>query len=108
MSNERTRLHGESGGALVLVPLLTAALAAVMMVALGHLGETAVDRTRARTAADAAALAGLEGGADAARRIAAGNGATLVSFHGDSATSQVTVVVAVGDASATARATDAP
>ena len=64
------------------------------------------DRERAVSAADAAALAGVVGGRDAAERLAAANGALLVGWERDGRDVLVTVVV--GGRSATARATDAP
>ena len=65
-----------------------------------------IDAARARTAADASALASVQGGRDAAAVIAEANGATLVDWRavGD----DVVVVVQVGDAIASARATDSP
>ena len=65
-----------------------------------------VDTARARTAADAAALASVHGGREAGAAIAAANGATLVEWRkvGD----DVVVTVRVGDAIVSARATDAP
>jgi hypothetical protein len=81
------------------------AFAVLTLVALGPLGRALGDRTQARTAADAAALAGAVDGEDAAGRLAEANGAELVSFErreGD-----VVVAVRVGgvDAWASARAT---
>ncbi len=61
---------------------------------------------RARSAADAAALASLEGGHAAAEELATTNGATVVSWA--QVGSDVVVEVRVGDAVATARATNAP
>ena len=88
---------------LLLACVVVIALAAV---AVGALGARLVSRQRARTAADAAALAGTLGGAAAARRLAAANGATLVSFaeRGD----EVTVMVEVRGERAVARASDGP
>ena len=65
-----------------------------------------IDAARARTAADAGALAGVVGGRAEAARLVAANGGELVSWaqHGRA----VTVAVRVGDAVATARATDEP
>jgi hypothetical protein len=87
-------------------------LAAVVFVALSSatvvLGGQVIDRTRARTAADAAALAGLEGGRRAAASLAQRHGAELVSFVPGPGEHHVTVVVQVGDRTARARATDGP
>jgi len=86
------------------MPLLAGlmAVAVVVLVAIGHFGQTAADAARARTAADAAALAGAAEGRDAAVRLASANGATLVAFVADQRA--VLVTVRVGRASATARA----
>ena len=86
---------------LVGVAVTAAALAAVTPV-LGELH----DRQRARSAADAAALAGVGGGRAEASRLASENGGTLVAWSDDGST--VTVTVRVGDRNATARATDGP
>lgn len=99
---------GDSGGAGLLTMAATAALTGALLLALGDLGAVVVDRTRARTAADGAALAGLEGGRSEAARIARLHGAELVSWHEDIASSQVTVVVSVDGVAATARASNAP
>ncbi|HEX6421140.1 MAG TPA: M15 family metallopeptidase [Acidimicrobiales bacterium] len=87
---------------------LAAAMVAVFAVALAGLvpaGRAVADRARARTAADAAALAGAVEGEQAAGDLADDNGADLVDFtrSGD----EVVVRVRVGavEASARARAT---
>jgi hypothetical protein len=89
-------------------PLLTACVvvAALAVTAFAQLGARAADAARARTAADAAALAGVLDGPAGAARLAAANGAVLESFAvvaGD-----VVVRVRVGDAFARARATLSP
>ena len=86
------------------VPLLAAVVvvAGLAVLGLGVVGRRTVDAARARTAADAAALAGVVDGEAAARRLAAANRGTLVSFtvtDGD-----VLVRVLVGRATASARA----
>src|SRR5690349_2813803 len=88
---------------------LVVALALLLIVGLTRLGTAAVDRARARTAADAAALAGVVeehrgGGAGrrAATEVAARNGARLVAYEADGATVEVTVQI--DDAHATSRA----
>ena len=85
---------------------VVAVLVVTMSVAVAAMGRTTIDRTRAQTAADAAALAGLSGGPSAAADLAARHGAVVVelSVAGD----VVTVTVMLGDVTATARATDAP
>ena len=86
------------------------ALAALMALAVVELGVAAAHRSRAQTAADAAALAAvsasLSESRSAAVRLARANGAALVSFRRSGWV--VTVVVEVGEARATARATNGP
>jgi hypothetical protein len=96
------RISGDRGQA---VPLVIAAivLAAVGVVAIGRFAVGTVDAARARTAADAAALAGAADGPVAASASAAENGGELVSFA--TAGDEVTVRVRVGRATAVARAT---
>jgi hypothetical protein len=87
----------------VLVVGAAAVLAAVVL-ALAAFGRHEINGSRARTAADAAALAGVEGGRSGAERLAAENGGELVSFeaHGH----EVWVTVSVDGVSASARADD--
>jgi hypothetical protein len=73
---------------------------------LGRLGEEAVDRARARTAADAAALAGVTGGEPVAADTARANGGQLVSFAEAGGATEVRV--RVGRATAVARARAGP
>jgi hypothetical protein len=98
--------HPDRGQAAVLVVLAATALFVAIVTALVLFGGRLVDRTRAQTAADAAALASLEGGRAAAEAIAARHGAVIVSFRATADT--VTVMLAVDGEQATARATDAP
>jgi hypothetical protein len=100
----RNSQRADAGQAMVAVVVTAAAIAMVATVALGRLGGDAVSASRARAAADAAALAAVSGGEQAARELVARNGATLVSWvrTGD----EVIVTVRVGDALASARATD--
>ena len=84
---------------------LAAAMVAVVTIALVGLvpaAQALADRARARTAADAAALAAAVDGEHAARELAADNGAELVEFErsGD----EVVVGVRLGDVEARARA----
>lgn len=85
-------------------PLLVVAvgLIAVMVLSLGPMGRTVAQRAQARTAADAAALAGAAEGREAAEQVAEANGAELVSYErsGD----DVTVEVVVGGVPASGRA----
>src|SRR5436190_5323134 len=77
-------------------------VAAGAMLVLAHLGVLAVRRAQARTAADAAALAGAAEGRDAADDVARANGAVLESFI--TLGEAVEVRVRVGSTHATARA----
>lgn len=52
--------------------------AALLMAAIGNVGEHMVNEHRARIVADAAALAGIYGGDDAATLLAQRNGGTVV------------------------------
>lgn len=86
------------------VPLLALLIVAVggLALGLGRLGGDAVEAAQARTAADAAALAGAAEGESAARALAQANGAELVSFVPEGP--EVQVRTRVGDAEAVARA----
>jgi hypothetical protein len=101
------QLRDDRGQAVPLA-LIAVALAIVATVALAELGGNVVDAARARIAADAAALAGVEGGREASVRIAAENGATLVSWtsRSDGDGVAVTVKVQIGSAVATAAASN--
>lgn len=81
-------------------------LAALVAVGAARLGAAVIAEHRAQVAADAAALAGVRGGQVAAAELAIANGARLLSFARVGA--DVVVVVARGEASATARASDGP
>ena len=98
--------NGNDRGQAIVLLLAVVMMAALAVVAMGVFSQRVVDRGRAQTAADAAALAAVLGGRAAAERLAGGNGGRLVSFdqHGD----VVTVVVDVAGERATARATDGP
>ena len=92
----------QRGSVLPLVALLVVA-AGGLCVGLGRLGSDAVEAAQARTAADAAALAGAAEGEGLARDVAEDNGAVLVSFVREGL--DVEVRARVGDAVADARAT---
>lgn len=68
-------------------------LVCVMLLALGPMGRAVGQRTQARTAADAAALAGAAEGEPAAREVAERNRAELVRFErvGDSVVVEVEI-----------------
>ena len=105
---ERPARGDDRGQAAVVLIMVVAVLAAATMSGLGRFGTLARDRSHARSVADAAALASLGGGRGQAEAMSAVNGATLVSWSAGPAPGEVTVVVRVGSAMATARATDAP
>lgn len=91
---------------LMMVLLLAAMVAAVATVEIGRLLN---ESAQARTAADAAALAGAAAGRVEAARIAAANGGQLLSYVEDPPTDdddavRVTVTVQVGRVDRTARA----
>jgi len=88
-----------------LLPLyaLIVLVAGGAMLVLVHLGTLALHRAQARTAADAAALAGAAEGRDAAEQVATKNGAVLESFRRDGTDVEVRVRVGATHASARAR-----
>jgi Putative Flp pilus-assembly TadE/G-like len=96
------RTPPEAGQAAPLV-LALLALAVVVLLALVPLARGAAERAQARTAADAAALAGAAEGEDAAREVAAANDGELVAWR--AAGADVWVAVVVGEARAVAKAT---
>jgi D-alanyl-D-alanine carboxypeptidase-like protein/putative Flp pilus-assembly TadE/G-like protein len=83
-------VHDERGSVTPLLAVLVLAVGGLCL-GLGRLGGTANAMAKAQTAADAAALAGAVDGEDAARELAAANGATVVSIDGDGPEMQVTV-----------------
>ncbi len=92
------------------VPLMAALLLLAMgaVVATVEIGRLLNESAAARTAADAAALAGAAEGRDAAESMVHANGGVLVSYHEEAADGAgallVTVAVRVGRAGQTARA----
>ena len=107
---ETSNAARDPGQAAVLVITVAAVLLVAVVLALGVMGRTAVDRTRAQTAADAAALASLDGGRSAAVSLAQQHGASVVTWFRGPGPAEVTVTVTVrlGDTTATARASNAP
>jgi hypothetical protein len=102
----RSRDDGQAMGLLI----IAVCLVMTMAVGLASLSVGLVQRSRAQTAADAAAIAGALGGVGQATRAAARNGATVAAFtlvtDGDANTA--TVTVELGGKRATARASDTP
>ena len=92
---------------LVAIALLVAALS---LVPVGLLIRATVDRAEARTAADAAALAGALDGQGEARAVAEANGARLVTYRegGAGPSGWAEVTVQVGSHRASARAVREP
>ncbi len=84
---------------LIAVIVLTAGGSALLI---GRLGGAAVARAQARTAADAAALAGAAEGRPAAEMVAVANGGRLVEFRSSGLRTSVVVVVGPARARATA------
>ena len=91
----------ERGSVLPLVALIVLAVGG-LCVGLSRLGGDAMASARARTAADAAALAGAAEGEAAARELAAANGAELLEYAEEGV--EVQVRARVGEAEAVARA----
>lgn len=90
-------------GQTVPLVLLLVALAAAAALVVAELGARAVHAADARTAADAAALAGAVGGEPAARAAAEANGGRLLDFRQRGADALVTVEVEGSRAQARAR-----
>ncbi len=95
---------GQAGQAGIFLLLVAVALTAAVLVGLVGLGASGVDRTRAQTAADAAALASVGSGRAAAVSLAAEHGAVVVSWRRGPGHREVTVTVRIDDVVATARA----
>jgi uncharacterized membrane protein len=95
------RARGDHGQLAPLYAVIVLVAGGAMLL-LVHLGVLAVHRAHARTAADAAALAGAAEGHAAADEVARANGAVLESFIAMG--SDVEVRVRVGSTHATARA----
>lgn len=102
-----TRHDTDRGQAAVLVVVTATALLVVFLLALSSLGRGVLDRTRAQTAADAAALASLDGGRGAAVDLARRHDATVLSWERGPGPFEVTVTVRLGASTATARASNA-
>ncbi len=98
----RAPSRDDEAGQLAPLYAVVVLIAAGAMVLLAQLGVLAVHRAHARTAADAAALAGAADGRDAAEAMAQANGAVLEAYVAEG--SDVEVRVRVGSTHATARA----
>ncbi|MET0909046.1 MAG: pilus assembly protein TadG-related protein [Ilumatobacteraceae bacterium] len=104
----RDGLVRDHGQAAVAVVIVVVALATLVAAGLAELGGVARDRVRAQSAADAAALASLDGGRTAATRTAAVNDATVVSWTAGPGAFEVSVTVRVGGELARASASNQP
>ena len=99
----RTKQHQanvDDRGAASLFAIALLALVMVGALLTAAIGEVVIDRAQAQTAADAAALAGVVEGEQAARKFAQANNAELGAFTAFG--SRVRVTVQVGRVSATA------
>ncbi len=97
-----TTRFGDGGQVLPMLALvILVAMASALAVA--RLGVEVIDRARARTAADAAALAGVDGGRSAADAAARANGGRLVHFVSSGGATEVEVQVGGSEATARAR-----
>jgi predicted MarR family transcription regulator len=96
----------DRGSMLVFTVLVGVALCAAVTLALVPFLVDLVHRQQAQSAADAAALAGVNGGRSESAALASANDAALVTWSRNGR--RVTVTVRVGDQTATARATDEP
>lgn len=104
-------MRSRDGGQAVLLMVAVIACCGLLAIAVGTVGVALREQQQARTAADAAALAGVEGGRDAAERLARSNRGSLASFTRAPAADggwEVTATVRVGAARASARATNGP
>ena len=93
--------RSDSGQVLPLVSVVLV-LVTVVCVGLTRLGVGVAERARARTAADAAALAGARDGEDVAGEVASENHGELVAYVARDG--EVEVTVRVGGSTARARA----
>lgn len=78
-STDREPIFDDESGQVFPLMVVLMALAAGAALLMAQLGAEAVRTARLQTAADAAALAGSSFGIDAAERVAASNGAKVVS-----------------------------
>jgi Flp pilus assembly protein TadG len=97
---------GRQRGQAVVLLLAIVTLAALAVLAVAEFSGRVASRSRAQTAADAAALAATTGGRTAAERLAAANGGRVVGYvaNGD----EVLVIAEVDGEVARARATSGP
>jgi hypothetical protein len=106
IESRRRQTERDRGSMFVLTIMVSVATVAAVAMVVIPFSVDLINRQRAQTAADAAALAGVHGGQSASAQLATANGATLVAWSKDGRS--VTVTVATGEATAIARATDEP
>ena len=99
---QQCEIRGSDRGQAVPMMVVVLLLAALVVMAIARLGMAADDAARARTAADAAALAGAAEGLAVATELAEANGGNLLDYTAFG--NQVEVRVQVGSAVAVARA----
>lgn len=97
---------GKDRGSVTVLMAGALMLVGLMLWGAGELGGATVQRSRAQTAADAAALAGAVEGESAAQHLAIINGGTLVNFTAlvSLGGTDATATVDIGDARASATA----
>ncbi len=98
----------DNGQAAVLFVIVASVLFIATVAALAVVGGRIVERVRAQSVADAVALASLDVGHARADVLARRHGAELISWTTRPSGDEVTVIVRLGGAHATARATNAP
>jgi Tfp pilus assembly protein PilV len=98
----------DRGQAALVVVIVTVVLFVAGLTGLSTLGVRVTDQARAQSVADAAALAWVESGRVVAEGLVARAGADVVSWSRGPAPGEVTVVVRLRAATATARATNDP
>ncbi len=107
MTTRTRRRAPDAGQAAPLMVVMLLAMT-VVVVATVEVGQVLNEAAQARTAADAAALAGAAAGRDEAAAVASANGGVLLSYSehdtGDPDVLLVTVEVQVGRSSRAARA----
>jgi len=95
--------RGPDAGQAAIVVVGATAVTAMLLLSIARFGSRLDAASRARSAADAAALAGASEGRGRAEAMARENGATLMAFV--AIDTSVVVTVRVGAEEATARAT---
>ncbi|MGE0304165.1 MAG: pilus assembly protein TadG-related protein [Acidimicrobiia bacterium] len=92
----------DAGQAALLMMIGALVMATIALVIVATVGRGVTDAARARTAADAAALAAALGGRPRAEALASANGGHVVDYRDSDGTVEVTVVVGRARARATA------